>query len=325
MVTAPPLVALFGPTSSGKTGLSIELALRIRRELGREPLVISADSRQVYEYMDIGTSKTTAEEMRGVRHEMIGVIEPTRKLSLEEYTDLARAHVGACRESGGVPIVVGGTGVYVKALLEGWDVNRTADLRRSLRRDFPRAMAPDAYAMLRRLDRAAAGRVHPNNYEGVINALVTVMSGDDSRRDRRGPASRDVVLGLDRGVRETDARVAAVYDEQVRRGLFAEICALAERYGLDEEIRRRGRDSENQVLHTHGYREYFELATSRRKPVADLTDPELAEVRAQVLEHIRMYTRRQRTWCKKLPRVRMVGSAGQAFAVIRGALGGRGR
>src|SRR6266581_1926720 len=87
------LVSLYGPTSSGKTALSIDLADRIERELGRRVVVISADSRQVYRYMDIGTSKTTAAEMRGIQHEMIDVVEPVRKLELEEHTRLARQHI----------------------------------------------------------------------------------------------------------------------------------------------------------------------------------------------------------------------------------------
>jgi tRNA dimethylallyltransferase len=316
-----PLVALFGPTSSGKTALSVDLAHRIRRELGAEPVIISADSRQVYKYMDIGTSKTTAAEMRGIRHEMLDVTEPIRRLSLEEYAELARGHIRDCLDAGGVPIIVGGTGVYVKALLEGWDVGRTAGLRDSVRRDFPRAMAPDAYAMLRRLDRSAAAKVHPNNYEGIINALVTVMSGDESRRTPGGGGPRSLVLGLDRGAKEIDARVGATYDEQIRRGLFAEVCDLAARYDLDDQIRRRGRDSENQVLHTHGYREFFDVAVDHGRLAGDLSGAELSEVRSLVLEHIRMYTRRQRTWFKKLPRASMVNSPEQAYSVVARALG----
>jgi tRNA dimethylallyltransferase len=311
------LVALYGPTSSGKSALSIALAERVERELGRRVVVISADSRQVYRHMDIGTSKTTAAEMRGIRHEMIDVAEPVRKLELEQYIGPAKDHISRALDAGDLPIIVGGTGIYVKALLEGWATERIGAARNSLRRDFPRAVAGDAHATLRRLDRAAAARVHPNNYEAVINALAMAMGGEESAGGGNQEL-RTVVLGLDPGARAVDQRVTQTYDGQVRRGLFDEILALEERYGLQHQLRRRGPNAPNQVLHTHGYREYFEIAQERGKAVGKLTEADLAEVRGQVLEHIQRYTRRQRSFLAKLPRVQSVRSPGQAAALVAG-------
>jgi tRNA dimethylallyltransferase len=310
------LVALYGPTSSGKTGMSVYLAQRIEREVGRQVIVISADSRQVYRYMDIGTSKTTAAEMRDIRHEMFDIAEPIRKLELEDYDRFARGYIADAFAANHVPLIVGGTGVYVKALLEDWAVAQVGAARKSLRQDFPRAMAPDAYATLRRLDRAAAAQIHPNNYEGIINALASVTGAGESKAapDREGV--RSIVLGLDPGVQVVNQRVADTYDRQVRRGLFDEVQELNYRYGLEREIRQRGPSAENQVLHTHGYREYFEVALERRKPVGSLTESDLAEVRTRVIEHIRRYTRRQRSWLQKLPGVRMVKSPEQAFGLV---------
>ncbi len=309
------LVALYGPTSSGKTRLSVELAERARKAMGRDMVVISADSRQVYRYMDIGTSKTRPDEMHGIAHEMVSVADPARKYELEEYVTQARQHIEAAWIAGRVPFVVGGTGVYVKALLEGWDVAGSGAARDALRRDFPRGMTSDAYAMLRRLDRGVAARVHPNNYEAIINALATATA---PRPDRAPTALQTVVLGLNPPQQVLDERVEQTFDRQVDRGLFDEILALNARYDLDQEMRaalREGRDSPNQVLHTHGYREYFEVAVRRGKPVARLTEADLAEVRTQVLEHIRAYTRRQLTFLRKLPHVRYVRTAADAMAV----------
>jgi tRNA dimethylallyltransferase len=317
------LVALYGPTSSGKTATAVETALRVERESGREVVIINADSRQVYRYMDIGTSKTTVEQMRGIRHELLDVTEPARKLELEEYVRLARALISRAFEARAVPFIVGGTGVYVNALLEGWEVDAVGAARASLRRDFPRAMAADAHAVLRRLDRSAAARVHPNNYEAVINALAAVTAGSAGGRGGRGggesPPAR-VVLALDPGSRRLDRRVERTYDDQVKRGLFEEIEALGDRYRLDREIRARGHGSKNQVLHTHGYREYFDVALEHGKPVANLTGPELGEVRGRVIEHIHAYTRRQRRWSAKLPAHSRIDSPNQAFQAITGAL-----
>jgi tRNA dimethylallyltransferase len=312
------LVALYGPTSSGKTALSIDLAERIERDLGRQVVVISADSRQVYKYMDIGTSKTTAAEMHGIRHEMIDVLEPVRKLELEEYTQLARQHVVAACDAGDLPFIVGGTGVYVKALLEDWATDQTGAARDALRRDFPRAMLTDAYAMLRRLDSGAAARIQPGNYEAVINALARLIGGDQREAESR-PRVRSLVLALDPGAQATDQRVARTHDEQVRRGLFDEILDLDRRYGLDPELRRKGPSATNQVLHTHGYREYFELALEKGKTVGQLTDADRAQIRTRVIEHIQRHTRRQRSFIAKLPRAQQVTSPRQAAALVTGA------
>jgi tRNA dimethylallyltransferase len=310
------LVALYGPTSSGKTKLSVDLAHLLRQRFGRAAVVIAADSRQVYRYMDIGTSKTTPQQMRGIRHELIDVAEPARKLELAEYSALARAQIGRCLAAGAIPLIVGGTGIYVKALLEGWDVEAAGPVRDSLKRDFPRSMISDAHAMLRRLDRDLADRIHANNYEAIINALAAVMAPGQRKAGQATAGMTQVLLGLDPGPARVDAAVVATYDEQIRRGLGAEIADLAARYDLDHEYRRRGVDSPNQVLHTHGYREYFEVASDRGKTVNRLNDRDLADVRSAVTDHIRQYTRRQRSWFRKLPAVRMVSDAEQALAAI---------
>ena len=314
------LAALYGPTSSGKTAMAVEVASRLEGQLGRKVVIISADSRQVYRYMNIGTSKTTPEQMRGIPHEMLDVAEPVRKFELEEYARLARRHITDALAAGVVPFIVGGTGVYVRALLEGWELDQVGAARSSLRRDFPPSMAEDAYAMLRRLDRQAAARVHPHNYAAVINALAARMAaGSRTARPERADLAT-VVLGLDPGLRALAERVADTYQDQLRRGLLGEILDLNDRYQLDTEMRRRGHDSPNQVLHTHGYREYFEVAAERGKNVADLTDAEHAEVGNRVVHHIRGYTGRQRSWFSKLPAVRMIRSPGQAFQLLAQAI-----
>jgi tRNA dimethylallyltransferase len=315
------LAALYGPTSSGKTAMAVQIARRVEGELGLRVVIISADSRQVYRHMDIGTSKTTDEEMGGIRHEMLDLAEPDRKFELEEYARLARRHISEAFAAGSVPFVVGGTGVYLSAVLGGWDVDRVGAARASLRRDFPRSASSDAYATLRRLSPGRAAGVHPNNYEAIINALAAVMStgGTATAQGADGGVGEaaTLMLGLDPGARALDQRVVRTYDRQVRSGLHEEITSLAARYGLDREFQRRGRDSQNQVLHTHGYREYFEVAAKRGKSVANLTEPDLAEVRSQVIERIQRHTRRQRGWFGKLPGTRMAGSADQGFALVR--------
>jgi tRNA dimethylallyltransferase len=313
------LVALYGPTSSGKTAMSVELCLRLAREIAAEPVVISADSRQVYRYMDIGTSKTTTIQMRGIRHEMISIAEPTTKYELETYVAAARAHIEQCWTHRRLPLIVGGTAVYVRALLEGWAVEHSAGLRTSLRRDFPRSMATDAFNTLRRLDRTAAARVHPNNYDAVINALMVVVSGSASPRKHTAPEqtpSHNVVLTLAPAPHVLDRRVAKTFDRQMEVGLLDEVLALAARYELEDELRRRGGDSHNQVLRTHGYREFFEVAAERRKPVHALTTADIALVRERAVAHIRSYTRRQRSAIRSMPDAKLVRSTDEALGAV---------
>ena len=313
------LVALYGPTSAGKTAVSVDLCLRIRDELGLEPIVVSADSRQVYRYMDIGTSKTTPEEMRGIRHTMIDVTEPVRKLELETFVAEARQHMDASWASGGVPVIVGGTSVYVRSLLEGWEVDAVAEARNAVRRDFPRSMAEDAYAVLDRLDPKAAGKIHANNYDAIVNALAHAM-GNDPDRAESPVAARQVVLAVDRPATDIDRRVAATYDEQVRRGLRDEVLGLDERYDVLAQYRRLGQKTPNQVVHTHGYTEWFDVALERGRPVENLTAEDLAEVRDRVVERIRTHTRRQRAAIPKLTGIKPVRGANDAFAAVTAAL-----
>lgn len=318
--TTPGLIfALYGPTSSGKTAMSLDLGERLRDELGVEPVVISADSRQVYRHMDIGTSKTRPGEMRGIRHEMIDVAEPTRKFELDAYVRQARGHIEDCFAHGRLPLIVGGTTVYVRSLLEGWQVDRTAAAKAALRKDFPRGMADDAYATLRRLDPAAAGRVHRNNYEGVLNALAAAMAGAEERAGT-GDETRNVVLGIDPPQARLDERVARTLDDQLDRGLLGEVVELADRYDLDTEMRRRGRRSDNQVLHTHGYREFFEVSAAHGHPVAALTDAEVATARDSAVATIQAYTRRQKGGFAKLRGLTRVRDADHAFAEVTAAL-----
>src|SRR4029077_6949963 len=114
-------VVLFGPTSSGKTGLSLDAAARLRAQ-GRRPVVLNADSRQVYRYMDIGTSKIARRDMQGVEHRLLDIVEPARPLALERYAADARGVLTELLDDrDAVPIVVGGTGTYVRAIVDDWD------------------------------------------------------------------------------------------------------------------------------------------------------------------------------------------------------------
>ncbi len=163
----PPLVAIVGPTAVGKTELSILLA----EHHGGE--IISADSRQIYIGMDIGTAKATPGQRARVPHHLLDVVTPDHGLSLAEYQQLAMAAIAAASGRGSVPFLVGGTGQYVQAVLEGWRIPAVApdlDLRARLEAEAVSQGAAMLHARLVELDPAAADRIDYRNVRRVIRA-----------------------------------------------------------------------------------------------------------------------------------------------------------
>ena len=293
-----PAVAIYGPTSSGKTALSLEICEAAARR-GLRPVVLNADSRQVYAGMDIGTSKIKPSQMRGFEHRLLDVAEPSSKLSLEAYAQLARDELALLAASGdALPILVGGTGVYLQSVVDGWDLTGTGTIRRALERDFPRSDVTGAYQVLARLAPEVARRVHPGNYEAILNALARRMASDAGSEVVARPFAF-AVYGLDRGETQTDRRIEMMLDAQIRDGLLTEIAELDRRYRLVEQARRLGRRS-NMASQTHGYREFVRVAASTGKAIAELDGADLAAARAEALGHIRAYSRRQRSWFRKL-------------------------
>ena len=169
----PKILVITGPTASGKTALAVELALRFGGE------VISADSMQIYRRMDIGTAKPTREEMRGVPHHMLDVADPEEDFSVARYVDLAAACVDGVLARGRLPIVAGGTGLYVDSLLSGRtfaafrpDSALRAQLEERVRREGGQALLDE----LARADPDTAARLHPNDEKRIVRALEVYLS-----------------------------------------------------------------------------------------------------------------------------------------------------
>ncbi|HEV8574643.1 MAG TPA: tRNA (adenosine(37)-N6)-dimethylallyltransferase MiaA [Dehalococcoidia bacterium] len=158
------VIAIVGPTASGKTRLGIELAQRLDGE------IIGADSRQVYRQMDVGTAKPTAAERAAARHQLIDVVEPDKQFSLGRWLDLANEVLEDIWSRGNQPLLVGGTGQYVWALLEGWRVPRVPP-DEGLRAELESREAVDLVAELRRVDPEAEAFVDPRNVRRVVRAL----------------------------------------------------------------------------------------------------------------------------------------------------------
>lgn len=167
------VIAVVGPTASGKSALALELAKRYGGE------IISCDSMQIYKKMDIGTAKPTAEEMSAIKHHMIDIVEPDAQFSCEDYVRLASKAISECAERGKLPIICGGTGLYLDALLRGGNSAPTgdsSDIRCELTERFKKEGIDGIYEELKRVDPESAKAIHPNNTKRVIRALEIYFS-----------------------------------------------------------------------------------------------------------------------------------------------------
>ncbi len=232
--SSPPLIAVVGPTGVGKTRVAIELCA----ELGGE--IVSADSRQIFQGLDIGTDKPTEEQRRAVRHHLLDVVAPDEEFTLAQYQEAAYLAIDDVLSRNKVPFVVGGTGLYIKAVLEGFVIPRVEpdpQLRQELLEEAAREGAAALHARLTEVDPAAAAKIDPENVRRVVRALeVYEQAGKPITRlqGRQKPPYRILKVGLTRERQELYRRIDQRVDEMMERGLLAEVQRLvSEGYGFD--------------------------------------------------------------------------------------------
>ena len=239
--------AVVGATASGKSSLALELAERYGGE------IISCDSMQVYRKMNIGTAKPTAEEMARVRHHMIDIADPDENFSCAEYVSLADAAIRDCAARGKMPIICGGTGLYLDALLRGSDFSEESTPDESIRRElfeFAEKYGNEAlFEELRKIDPESAAATHPNNVKRVARAIEIyrtsgVTKSELDRRSQLAPKKYDAkVIALRYNNRDIlRSRIDLRVDQMIEAGLEAETRAL-----LDEGVfeRNGGRQSKS--------------------------------------------------------------------------------
>ncbi|MDX2147328.1 MAG: tRNA (adenosine(37)-N6)-dimethylallyltransferase MiaA [Planctomycetota bacterium] len=304
-----PTIVICGPTAGGKSALAVECALRLRAR-GVAAEIISADAFQVYRGMDIGTAKPTLDERRGVPHHLIDIVDPTEGFTASDWLARAEVAIASVREQGGTPIVVGGTHLYVKLLIDGMFAGpgEDAELRRTLR-----AMPPESLrAELERVDPVAASRLHPNDLRRTIRALevfrltgLPITAHQRQWQERTSPSPtgagfapdsadphRLLVFALDWPVESINRSINARVRAMVERGLINEARSLFDQGVLGHQARE-----------ALGYKQLFCHFQGR----LSLND---------AIEQIKIATRRfaksQRTWLRRL-------SAGANFRWIPAA------
>jgi tRNA dimethylallyltransferase len=283
-----PIIALLGPTATGKSTLAIQLALHLTGQ-GRPAEIVNADSMLVYRGMDIGTAKPTPHERSGIPHHLVDILDIQETATVADFQRLAREAIASCQDRGVVPIVVGGSALYLRAILDefsfpGTDPTLRAELEAELEELGPLAM----YARLVRLAPGAAVEMQPMNGRRVVRALeVVALTGSYKATlpDHRYALPGVVQIGLEIDRAVMDARIDARVDDMWAKGLVLEVTALAE-LGLRDGV------TASRAL---GYRQVLAYLDG-------LCTEEQA--RTDTAAGTRRFARRQLGWWRRDPRIR---------------------
>ena len=292
-----PLVIIVGPTASGKTALSIALAT----DFGGE--IVNCDSVAVYREFEIGTAKPDREQRQAVSHHLIDIVSPTQAFTAGDYSRAARRVLAEIAARGALPIVVGGTGLYLRALLQGLFEGppRSEELRSRLRDRAAERRPGYLHRILRRLDRVASKKIHANDDSKIIRAIeVSLLARrpmTELWEEGRDPLKgfRILCIGLDPDRAALYARINERAEEMFANGLVDETSALTSKYG----------DSAP-ALGSLGYKQAAQFLRG------EISRDEA--VRASQQGH-RNYAKRQMTWFRREPEVRWIQGFGDSGAV----------
>ncbi|SDU36412.1 tRNA (adenosine(37)-N6)-dimethylallyltransferase MiaA [Amycolatopsis keratiniphila] len=287
-------VAVVGPTATGKTALAVELALTLGGE------VVNADALQLYRGMDIGTAKATVEERRGVPHHLLDVLDVTETASVAAYQRDARQRVEELLDAGRVPILTGGSGLYVQAVLDDLKFPGTdPDVRARLTAETDEIGVAAMHARLTELDPVAATAILPTNSRRIVRALEVIeITGEpfSANLPKPGPARYDTVLiGIDREPAELDARVDRRVELMFEAGLVDEVRTLLGK-GLRDGL------TASRAL---GYQQVIAALDG---------DGDFSAASAATAQATRRFVRRQRSWFRRDKRIQWFDGGSERLA-----------
>lgn len=294
----PKVVVIVGPTASGKTAVSIELAKKINGE------IISADSMQIYKYMDIGTAKPTLEEMQGIKHYMLDVVMPDETFNVAKYKSMAESAIEGILKKGKVPIIVGGTGLYINTLVDGIefaDVPGDEEYRNELIEKGYREGAMSIYKELEKIDSESAKKIDPNNIRRVARALeiykVTGKTKTQLDIESRKEVKYDYRLfGMEWDRETLYNRIDLRVDKMIEAGLIDEVRNVTEKFKIS-----------NTAVQGLGYKEVIEFLNG------NISYEEMIE---KLKLETRHYAKRQLTWFRRDKRIKWIKPDENATCVI---------
>ena len=305
MADAPelPLVAVVGPTGSGKSDLALEIAQQFHGE------IINCDSLQVYRYFDIGTAKLPLEKRRGIPHHLIDILNPDEIFTAGEYARLAREAVQAISQRGNLPILAGGTGFYLRALLDGLfeGPSRDQSLRDRLARREARREG-SLHRLLTRFDSPTARKIHPHDVPKVTRALEVCLL-------TRRPVSELFREGRDalRGYRTL--KLGLLPDRDALYERLDQRCASMFENGLVEEVNKilaMGYAAESKPFESHGYKQALQSIRG---------ESNLREAIFYAQRNTRQYAKRQLTWFRREPELVWLKGFANTPGIQKSALG----
>ena len=282
-MTKDKLIILAGPTASGKTSVSIDLAKRIGGE------IISADSMQVYRGMDVGTAKIKTDEMQGVKHYLINVLDPTEDFNIVKFQNMVKYSIEEIKQNGHIPILVGGTGFYIQSVIYDIDFDTqddNGDIRKALEEEYDKMGADFMYEKLKKIDSVSAENIHKNNKKRIIRAIeyflinnALISAHNESQRKKDSPYDfRFFVLNPPRDILYD--RINQRVDKMVEEGLVREV----------KDLKNAGLSIENISMQGIGYKEILEYLDG------EIT---LDEAVDKIKQNTRHMAKRQVTWFKR--------------------------
>jgi len=296
------VIVIAGPTASGKTKLSIELAKRLNGE------IISADSMQIYKYMDIGTAKPDLDEMQGIKHYLIDELFPNEEFNVVRFKELAEKYIEEIFEKGKQPIVAGGTGLYISSLVNNINFSETEsdwELREQLSREAEENGPGYIHEKLKQVDPVAAAGIHPNNVKRVVRALEVYIqtqkpiSYHNERSREIPPKYKYVMLGLAMERDKLYDRINGRVDMMLESGLVNEVRKLID-LGYSDSITS---------MQGIGYKEILHYLRN------EITLEEATEL---IRRETRRYAKRQLTWFKRINEIKWfsIDNSGNTNTII---------
>lgn len=276
-----PIITIQGPTAVGKSSLAFELAQKINSD------IISADSRQVYKLMNIGTAKPDKKELNKVKHHLVNIIYPDQKYSAGDFVRDSEKTINKLNKRNKIPIIAGGTGFYIKALLKG--IFQSPKIPNSIKQHFQKVLKDkgkkELYFLLSKVDPQSAKRIHPNDVQRILRALeVWKYTGKNltshwkAQKTKKKYKSLNILLYRERN--SLYEKINNRVDKMIENGLIEEFKSLVE----------KGYSQEDPGMNTVGYKELFPLLESEK---------ELINCIEKIKKHTRNYAKRQLTWYRK--------------------------